>query len=95
MFVLNLHYIKPLDAVENALPAHVAYLEKYYAQGAFLCSGRKNPRTGGIILCNAASRDEVESIVSEDPFHAQGIATCEIIEFTPGKYAEGFAPFIR
>ncbi len=95
MFVRNLHYVKPLEAVEQALPAHIAYPEKHQTQGAFLCSGRKTPRTGGVILCKTASREEAERIVAEDPCPARGIAACGSIEFAPRNFAEGLAPFLR
>lgn len=53
MFIVSLTYVKPLAKVEKHLNDHIAYLEKYYKTGKFICSGRKNPRTGGIILFNA------------------------------------------
>ena len=54
MFVFNLTYVKPLSEVERVLPEHVAYLDRYYGLGKFVCSGRKHPRTDGVILCAAA-----------------------------------------
>lgn len=80
--------------VEENLEAHRAYLDKYYALGKFVCSGRRNPRTGGIIMCKADGKTEVENIIKEDPFHFKGIADYEIIDFTPTKYAPGFEKFI-
>ncbi len=50
MFIANLTYIKPLSEVEKYLEEHIAFLDKYYASGKFICSGRKNPRTGGVIF---------------------------------------------
>lgn len=90
MFILNLTYIKSMKEVDNFLSEHIQYLEKYYELNKFICSGRKNPRTGGIILCNATNRKEAEKIVSEDPFFIQKIAKYEIIEFIPTKCDEKF-----
>lgn len=90
MFLINVTYIKEIAQVEEALPAHVQYLEDQYAKGNFVCSGRKNPRTGGIILCRCGNRDAVEELVKQDPFHRQQIAQYEIIEFIPSKYAPEF-----
>ena len=53
MFIVNLTYIKPLDAVEKYLEKHIDFLNQYYTKGLFIASGRKNPRTGGIILMRA------------------------------------------
>ena len=50
MFIVNLTYIKPLDEVEKFLEKHIDFLNQYYTKGHFIASGRKNPRTGGIIL---------------------------------------------
>lgn len=94
MFILNLTYIKPVDEVEKYLPAHISFLDKYYSAEKFICSGRKKPRKGGIILCNAKNITEVNSILNEDPFYKEKIASYEIIEFIPTKYASNFKPFI-
>ncbi len=88
MFIFNLTYIKPLTVVERVLSAHIAYLDEHYADQSFLCSGPKEPRTGGVILCNCPSREEAEEIMRQDPFYKEDIARYEIIEFTPSKSAE-------
>ena len=87
MFIVSLTYVKKLSDVEAHRPDHVAYLERYYEQGIFLMSGRKEPRVGGVIVMQADSRKQVEGIISEDPFNQAGIADYEIIEFTPTKTA--------
>jgi uncharacterized protein YciI len=83
MFVVSLNYIKSINEVEHFLEEHCAYLKKYYASGNFLMSGRKEPRTGGVILVAAQSRDEVEQIIREDPFHREQLASFDVIEFVP------------
>ena len=52
MFIVSLNYKKEISEVEKYLKEHVDFLDKYYLLGKFICSGRKNPRTGGIILVN-------------------------------------------
>ena len=86
MYIVSLNYIKEVSEVEKYLEEHVKFLEKYYEMGKFICSGRKNPRTGGVILLNAESLSEVEKIILEDPFNANEIAEYEITEFFPTKY---------
>lgn len=46
MFVMELTYTAPVEAVEDEMDAHVAWLDGYYAAGVFLASGRKVPREG-------------------------------------------------
>lgn len=94
MFILNSKYVKSLEEVDRYLEVHKAFLEKYYKSGHFICSGRKEPRTGGIILCRAESREEVETILSQDPFMQEGVSEYEIIEFISSKYAEAFEVFV-
>ena len=81
MFVLILTYTKPIEQVDAFLAEHRAYLAEKYKTGHLVASGSQVPRTGGVILCNAQSRAEVEAIVAEDPFYKNEIASYEIIEF--------------
>jgi uncharacterized protein YciI len=66
----------------------MAYLRKEYAAGRFLMSGRKVPRTGGIILALGESREQVEALVKQDPFVARGLADFRVIEFNLSQRAE-------
>jgi len=81
MFVVELIYKADLGELDKHMKAHVTFLKKYYAAGHFLVSGRKIPRDGGIIIAVGKSRDEIETIVREDPFCARGLADFRIIEF--------------
>ena len=95
MFIVNLTYVKSLEEVEKYLSEHIVFLNKYYSSNHFICSGRKNPRTGGVILCNAKNIEEVKEIISEDPFNQNNIANYDITEFQPTKYAENFRTFVE
>ena len=90
MYLIILTYQKDLSEVEKHLEAHRSYLDKHYASGHFVASGAQVPRKGGVILCKADSRGEVEEIISQDPFHEYRIAAYQIIEFTPTKFSEAF-----
>lgn len=94
MFILLVDYKKSLQKVEENLEAHRQYLDKYYALRKFIFSGRRNPRTGGCILCNAVDEAEVKEIIKEDPFYYKEIADYRIIDVTLTKYAEGFEKFL-
>ena len=90
MYLIILTYQRDLSEVEKHLEAHRAYLDKHYASGHFVASGAQVPRKGGVILCKAGNRGEVEAIIAQDPFHEYRIAAYQIIEFTPTKYSEAF-----
>jgi uncharacterized protein YciI len=90
MFIVSLSYKSDLEEVDEHLDAHIDYLKQEYANGNFIASGRKIPRTGGIILSCAKTKDELEVILAKDPFNKAEIAEYEIIEFVPTMVAEGF-----
>lgn len=81
MFIINLHYIVPLEELDAHMTAHVKFLQKYYKMNTFVASGRKVPRTGGIILALAKSKEEVEKIMKEDPFCKHKLAEFSVTEF--------------
>lgn len=95
MFIFIVKYIKGLEEVERFLDAHREYLNKFYQSGDFIVSGRQVPRTGGIILCKAASREAAEKIFVQDPFHTNGIAEYQLIEFVPTGCAPAFETFCK
>lgn len=86
MFIITLTYQKNLDEVERHLADHISFLDKYYASGHFICSGRKNPRTGGVILAHRTNREDIKRIIQEDPFYQHQTASYEIIEMIPTKF---------
>lgn len=83
MFLILLQYIRPVAAIEHYMDAHRAFLDKYYQSGQFILAGRRKPRSGGVILCKASSRKEVEQIMMEDPLDKYQLALHDIIEFEP------------
>lgn len=89
MFIINLNYIVPLEELDAHMTAHVKFLQKYYKKNVFVASGRKVPRTGGIILALAKSKKEVEEIISEDPFYKLKLAEFTITEFLTSLYHTG------
>ncbi|WP_422857964.1 YciI family protein [Flagellimonas sp. S174] len=88
MFIINLTYKTELEKVDQFLEEHIEYLNKHYELGHFLASGRKVPRTGGIILSNVQSKSELEDIISKDPFKQNELADYELTEFVPSKTCE-------
>lgn len=81
-FVLDIIYTQGTEAVNPHLEARRQYLTHHYKNGRFLASGRKDPRTGGIIIAVGA-RNEISEVVTEDPFVVNGVAEYVITEFIP------------
>ncbi len=88
MFVIELTYKADLARIDARMAAHVRFLKKHYASGHFLVSGRQVPRTGGIILAVGGSREEIQTIVEQDPFVTQGLADFRIVEFRASQLAD-------
>jgi len=90
MFVLLLTYTTPLDEVDALMRKHMAWLDEHYAAGRFIVSGRRVPRTGGVILARGDDREEMEALAAGDPFVQGGVATVEVIQFRASQKAPGF-----
>ncbi|WP_047249854.1 YciI family protein [Chromobacterium subtsugae] len=88
MYVVSLSYTAPLSDIDALLPTHVAWLNQAYADGLFLASGRKVPRSGGVILARG-ERAGLEARLADDPFAKAGVARYDITEFVPSMTAAG------
>jgi len=86
MFIIDLNYIVPLDELDGHMAAHVKFLNKYYKKGLFVASGRKVPRTGGIILAIADDEQAVHQIMAEDPFTKHQLAQYTLTHFLASQY---------
>lgn len=94
MFVVLLHYLQPLSAVERHLEDHRAFLNRQYALGHFLASGPQVPRIGGVILAQGLSRPQLDEVLAEDPFYRERLAQYQVIEFVPVKAAASLQSLI-
>ena len=88
MLILSLTYVAPLDQVDQHIAAHMAWVKEGYDSGMFLASGRKDPRTGGVILARG-ERKAVEAHVATDPFAIAGVATYDVTEVVLSRTAPG------
>ncbi|MFI5856425.1 YciI family protein [Streptomyces parvulus] len=93
MFVLELSYTAPLEAVDAVLPDHVAWLDELYERGVVLASGRKEPRDGGVIVAVAGDRARMEEIAAGDPFVQAGVCEYRVTEFVATKTAPALEPY--
>ncbi|MBG6245948.1 hypothetical protein CS369_16400 [Candidatus Symbiopectobacterium sp. 'North America'] len=81
VYVVVLTYVRPLEAIDEQIPAHVEWLKQGYADGVFLASGRRIPRTGGVILAKSDSLEQLQVRLNQDPFQKLGLAHADIIPF--------------
>ncbi|MEZ4955681.1 MAG: YciI family protein [Saprospiraceae bacterium] len=90
MFVIELTYKVGLDKVDEYLEEHVVYLKKQYANNVFIASGKKVPRTGGVIFSKLKNKKDLLRILDEDPFKVNNLADYRIIEFIPSMTSKEF-----
>lgn len=83
LYLVLLTYNEPIDRVDAWLSAHRNFLNAHIESGTFLLAGRRQPRTGGLIIARADSVFALERIVAQDPFVRAGVARFEIVAFDP------------
>ncbi len=94
MLILALTYVKPNEEADKHMEPHMAWVKEGYARGWFLASGRKVPRTGGVILA-VGERAEIEAYVAADPFTIHGVAEYDIMEVALTTVTEGLEALKR
>lgn len=94
MFIVDLKYIAPLTKLDEHMADHMKFLRKYYKANVFIASGRKVPRTGGIILAFATSQEKIETILKEDPFYAHKLIDYTITEFLTSQHHPDLKKFL-
>lgn len=94
MFIVISHYLKSAEEIDRVLPEHRAFLDRHYAAGRFLVSGPLEPRTGGVIVTGPMSREQIDSILADDPFVRERISEYQILEMRPTKRHDVLAEII-
>lgn len=89
MYVVFLNYIRPVEEVETLLAGHIGWLNRYFDADIFIAAGRKDPRTGGMLLVRDIERERLEAILAEDPFVA--VAQYEVTKVNVTRAAEAFS----
>jgi uncharacterized protein YciI len=89
MYVVILNYIRLVEEVETLLAGHIDWLNRYFDADIFIAAGRKDPRTGGMLLVRDIERERLEAILAEDPFVA--VAQYEVTKVNVTRAAEAFS----
>lgn len=83
MFVVTVTYTVPLAEVDPLRPAHGRWLEQLITDRRLVLAGRRVPLVGGVYLTTDMPRDRLDSILATDPYLLHGVATHDVVEFTP------------
>jgi uncharacterized protein YciI len=92
VFVVSLNYKVPLTEIDRLAGAHVAWLKSCYAEGIFVASGPKRPRTGGVIIARCP-REVLDIRLAADPFAQAGAADYDVTEFIARMTTAELEPF--
>jgi uncharacterized protein YciI len=93
MFVVLITYTAPLQEIDYVLPDHTTWVGKQYEAGYFLASGRRDPRTGKVIIVRPMNRDKLKALLATDPFSLRGMAHYEVIAFDATRTCRELAPY--
>lgn len=89
MYVVSLTYKVAQEIVDLHVDAHMDWVNDAFDQGIFIASGRKVPRTGGVLL-SKADRLTLDESLAKDPFNVYGVADFDVVEFAVTRAAPGF-----
>ena len=87
MFVIQPKFSANKANASQFMDGHNAWLRDGFARGTFLLAGSIQPKLGGAILAHNSTLEQIQEIVKQDPFVAEGVVAAEIIEITPSKAA--------
>ncbi|MDL2343122.1 YciI family protein [Deinococcus sp. MIMF12] len=85
LWVIESTYLKSGDDLAAVTPRHREWLDGHYRSGLFLTSGRKVDGTGGVLLAQAESQEQLEAVFRDDPFVLEGCSEYRYTAFTPVK----------
>ena len=94
MFIVTITYTQPIEAIEARTVEHRAGLDQHVASGLIIAAGPMVPRTGGILVARTGgTKQELETLLKDDPFQVHGLADYTVTEFKAGKLNPALAEF--
>jgi uncharacterized protein YciI len=91
MFVVLSRYTAPLAEIDALMAEHRAWLAPLYERGVFVLTGRREPRTGAVMIARGLTLEELDATLAEDPFRRAGLLQHEVIEFIASGTHPGLA----
>lgn len=85
MFVILLKFSTHKAKAGQFMERHNSWLRDGFEKGVFLLSGSIQPKAGGAVLAHNATAEQIQAIVSEDPFVAEDVVTAEIVEISASR----------
>ncbi|MEV6489398.1 YciI family protein [Actinoplanes sp. NPDC051633] len=83
MYLMISTYLAPLEKLDEARPAHAAFLDTL--GDTVISAGRQDPPVGGVVLLDAATVEEAERIMADDPYVQRGLARYTATGWKPSR----------
>jgi uncharacterized protein len=81
-FVNFARYVTDSGLIAAVRPAHRDYAQHLKSRGLLIAGGPVAGDRGGIFIFEAASMEEIEALVRQDPYTQRGVyASCDIQEW--------------
>jgi uncharacterized protein YciI len=90
MFVILLRFTGDKSRAPALMQGHKDWIEKGFADGAFLLTGSLPQGAGGAIFAKGDDMEAITARVGADPFVAEQLVTPEIIAVAPGRTLPAF-----
>jgi uncharacterized protein YciI len=85
MHIVFLQFTERKSEAGKFMQGHKDWIQRGFDAGCFLLTGSLQPQTGGVILADRISREELDHLLEQDPFVEQGIVTSNIVELAPSR----------
>lgn len=72
-FAATIEYISDKDKIGELRPAHRQYLSGLLEAGKLFCAGPFLDDFGALIIYEAETAEEAETLIANDPFRAGGV----------------------
>jgi uncharacterized protein YciI len=78
-------YTAPLDQVDQARDAHLAFLDGLEERHLVVSAGRQDPPVGGVVLLDVATEAEARDLMADDPYVTRGLAEYRAVGWHPSR----------
>lgn len=85
-FIIDISYKVPFESISGILSEHRNFLQIGYDKGLLLCSGPKEPKTGGMVVARANDVGELKEFFTHDPYALHNMVEYKFMEFHPVKF---------
>lgn len=90
LYLVTLTYVRPIEEVNAHLDTHRDWLIEHTQAGRILVAGPLEDRTGGIVLADCASRNELDGMLAQDSFHVHRLVEHDVRSFGAALRARAF-----